>query len=120
MELRNLLTAATGRDLSTTVVFDYPTPSGLADHLAAELFPDDGPDGGDVAGGADEETVRRVLAAIPLDRLREAGLLDQLLRLGHDTAAPPSATATPDTPVAEIRDLDVAGLVRMALEGSDS
>ncbi|MFI2382263.1 type I polyketide synthase [Micromonospora sediminicola] len=117
VELRNLLTAATGRELPTTVVFDYPTPAGLADHLDAELFPD----GGDPAGGdpADEETVRRVLAAIPLDRLRQAGLLDPLLRLGQDTAAP-APDATPDAPAAEIRDLDVAGLVRMALEGSDS
>ncbi|WP_174531466.1 acyl carrier protein, partial [Micromonospora maritima] len=117
VELRNLLTAATGRELPTTVVFDYPTPAGLAEHLDAELFPD----GGDPAGGdpADEETVRRVLAAIPLDRLRQAGLLDPLLRLGHDTAAP-APDVTPDAPAAEIRDLDVAGLVRMALEGSDS
>ncbi|MFI6128206.1 type I polyketide synthase [Micromonospora sp. NPDC051141] len=115
VELRNLLTAATGRELPTTVVFDYPTPAGLAAYLDEELFP-----GGDEpAGGADEETVRRVLAAIPLDRLRQAGLLDQLLRLGHDTAAP-VADPAPEVPAAEIHDLDVAGLVRMALEGSDS
>ncbi|MGW4155427.1 type I polyketide synthase [Micromonospora chersina] len=119
VELRNLLTAATGHELSTTVVFDHPTPAALADHLAEELFPD----GGDPGEGGDEETVRRVLAAIPLDRLRQAGLLDQLLRLGRDTAGPAPAAGTPappDAPEGEIRDLDVAGLVRMALEGSDS
>ncbi|MEU4366853.1 type I polyketide synthase [Micromonospora chersina] len=119
VELRNLLTAATGHELSTTVVFDHPTPAALADHLAEELFPD----GGDPGEGGDEETVRRVLAAIPLDRLRQAGLLDQLLRLGRDTTGPAPAAGTPAPPDArkgEIRDLDVAGLVRMALEGSDS
>ncbi|WP_146167929.1 beta-ketoacyl reductase, partial [Micromonospora sp. MH33] len=117
VELRNLLTAATGHELSTTVVFDHPTPAALADHLYAELFPDEG----DPGEGGDEETVRRVLAAIPLDRLRQAGLLDQLLRLGRDTAGPaPTVGAPPAAPEGEIRDLDVAGLVRMALEGSDS
>ncbi|MET8909928.1 type I polyketide synthase [Micromonospora sp. NPDC004551] len=119
VELRNLLTAATGHELSTTVVFDQPTPAALADHLDAELFPGEG----DPDDGGDEETVRRVLAAIPLDRLRQAGLLDQLLRLGRDTAGPAPTAGVPAPPAApegEIRDLDVAGLVRMALEGSDS
>ncbi|MFG3702741.1 type I polyketide synthase [Micromonospora sp. NPDC047620] len=120
VELRNLLTAATGHELPTTVVFDYPTPAGLADHLYEELFPDAGADAGD---GGDEESVRRVLAAIPLDQLRQAGLLDQLLRLaptvtGSAPAVPVAAVAA--APEDEIRELDVAGLVRMALEGTDS
>jgi len=126
VELRNLLTAATGHELSTTVVFDYPTPAALADHLYEELFPDDGADAGD------EEAVRRVIAAIPLDQLRQAGLLDQLLQLartvsgpvapgpGASAAAAPAPVAASPAPEAEIRELDVAGLVRMALEGSDS
>ncbi|MFF3241521.1 type I polyketide synthase, partial [Micromonospora sp. NPDC002931] len=123
VELRNLLTAATGHELPTTVVFDYPTPAGLADHLYEELFPDGDAEAGD---GGDEESVRRALAAIPLDELRQAGLLDQLLHLARTVTGPapagPLATtpAAPSAPEAEIRELDVAGLVRMALEGSDS
>ncbi|SCF29375.1 Acyl transferase domain-containing protein [Micromonospora echinospora] len=119
VELRNLLGAETGHELSTTVVFDYPTPADLAGHLYDELFGDEG----EPVDGDDEETVRRVLTAIPLDQLRQAGLLDALLRLGRDTAAPEPAVATPVAPATaetEIRDLDVADLVRLALEGSDS
>jgi acyl carrier protein len=121
VELRNLLSAETGHELATTVVFDYPTPTDLAGHLYEELF---GAEGEAVDGG-DEETVRRVLAAIPLDQLRQAGLLDSLLRLARDTTVPEPAVAvvaptTPAAPEAEIRELDVADLVRLALEGSDS
>ncbi|WSK38659.1 type I polyketide synthase [Streptomyces tubercidicus] len=38
VELRNRLTAATGVTLSSTLVFDHPTPEAVAEHLATRLI----------------------------------------------------------------------------------
>jgi acyl carrier protein len=43
VDLRTRLTAATGRRLPASMIFDYPTPKALVGHLRAELCPAAGP-----------------------------------------------------------------------------
>ncbi|AYN38259.1 SDR family NAD(P)-dependent oxidoreductase [Streptomyces dangxiongensis] len=117
VELRNRLRGATGVNLSATVVFDYPTPLALARHLHAELAPER--PGHRPAAEADEELLRHALLALPLERFREAGLLDALVELAaHEPGAP--APGEPDTAQGALADLDVDDLVQLALGDGES
>ncbi|WP_128382301.1 type I polyketide synthase [Streptomyces cavernae] len=134
VELRNQLNRDTGLRLPTTLVYDYPTPGHLADHLGAQLFPD-APDEGftDPSGTAragDDAALRRKLSTIPLARLRESGLLAALLALAEqekplepekpqESEEADSSTAEADVRAGElIHTMDVDDLVQLALGDS--
>ncbi|MDC0774009.1 type I polyketide synthase, partial [Streptomyces sp. HD] len=114
VELRNRLNAATGLRLPVSLVFDYPTLGELVTLLVTRLCPDG-------AGGAgrpedeEEAAVRRVLMSVPLNRLREHGLLDALLALTGDEEAKPEAADRSE----EIKSMDVAALLAMARSTTD-
>nr|WP_197022502.1 type I polyketide synthase [Saccharomonospora piscinae] len=108
VELRNQLTARTGLRLPPTLIFDYPNPTALAEWLSSRLSESE--DGGD----GEEAEVRRLLATIPLKRLEEAGLLDDLLGLGRGGNDEPVNGDTEG-----IDGMDAADLVRLAREDLD-
>ncbi|QXV58100.1 type I polyketide synthase [Amycolatopsis sp. TNS106] len=102
VDLRNRLAAAAGRQLGATVVFDHPTPSALAAHLRTLLFPE--------VAVPDEARLRRALAGAPLERLRELGVLEALVRLAEELPV-----AEPAVSGESIDDLDVGDLISRAM-----
>jgi acyl transferase domain-containing protein len=105
VELRNRLKTDTGLALSRTLIFDFPTPTALADHLRQQLLHGDHEESGD-------EQIWTSLRKIPLRELRRTGLLDKLLLLAGE-----SEKSLPDPIVSDdiIDSLSPDALIAMAL-----
>lgn len=108
VELRNRLKAATGLALSRTLIFDFPTPSALADQLRRQLLHGE-------RETSDDEKTWAALRKIPLGELRRTGLLDKLLLLAGDAETP---RAEPHVDDDVIDSLGTDALIAMALESN--
>jgi acyl transferase domain-containing protein len=109
VELRNRLTSHTGLALSRTLIFDYPTPAVLADHLRRQLLHDE-------ASESEEEKVWSTLRNIPVRELRRTGLLDKLLLLA---GTPATAVSEANVSADDIDSLSPEALIAMALSSAD-
>ena len=109
VELRNRLKAETGLALSRTLIFDYPTPTALADYLGQQLF-------GTYHQESNDEKIWSLLRKIPIQELRRTGLLDKLLLLagsqGKSLVEPIVSDETIDA-------LNPDDLIAMALKQTD-
>ena len=81
VELRNRLKTVTGLSLSPTLIFDYPNPTKLAAYVRSQIVEES--DAGAAPIEAGEVELSRAVASIPVKTLRQAGLLDILLKLAH-------------------------------------
>ncbi|MFI9754673.1 type I polyketide synthase [Streptomyces collinus] len=117
VELCNRLASSTGLRLPTTLVFSYPTPRELSEHLSGLLRPaadteaDTAPD--------EDARIREALRNVSIDSLRAAGLLDLVLACADPRPADDdtqAADADADTAADELTDLDLEALVDLALD----
>jgi len=118
LEIRNRLAAATGKRLHPTLLFNYPTPNALARFLIEELA---GPINQrprslvPVVSNFSDGQIRAAIAAIPLDRLRQAGLVDTLMHLASEQKM---SVVQHGDDLKAIETMSAAELVRLALSGS--
>jgi mycoketide-CoA synthase len=120
VEMRNRLKAATGLPLSPTLIFDYPNSAALAGYMHRELVGSS--IGHAPAAAPGEAEIQRVVASIPVKRLRQAGVLELLLALANEAseaAANGQAVANEKNTEKDLADMDLDDLVNAAFMDDD-
>ncbi len=116
VEMRNRLKSATGLALSPTLIFDYPNCAALAGYMHQELI--EASQQSAPAAVPGEAEIQRVVGAIPVKRLRQAGVLELLLALATEDGTTQAVAAGASTEK-DIADMDLEALVNAALMDDD-
>ncbi|MFG2409862.1 type I polyketide synthase [Streptomyces brevispora] len=98
VELRQALTTATGTQLPATLVFDYATPTALADHLHTRLFPDSDDTATPIL--AEVDRFEELIGALGIEEIRSSRITSRLQTL-LDTL---TTLQSGETGVAAVRD----------------
>jgi polyketide synthase 12 len=114
VEMRNRLKSATGLALSPTLIFDYPNSASLAGYIHRELVGTSGQIAPAAARSGDAD-IQRVVASIPVKRLRQAGVLELLLALANESGGNGHAAASAATSEKDIAAMDLDDLVNATL-----
>jgi polyketide synthase 12 len=115
VELCNRLAASTGLRLPSTLVFSYPTPRELGDHLLGLLRP--GAASAEDSEDAEDAQIREALRTVSIGSLRSAGLLELVLACaGPPRESGEGRAADMDTVADELSDMDLESLVDLALD----
>ncbi|WP_393916800.1 SDR family NAD(P)-dependent oxidoreductase [Halostreptopolyspora alba] len=112
VELCNRLASSTGLRLPSTLIFNYPTPRELGEHIVDQLRPAEPP-----TSPAEDAGIREVLRSVPIDRLRRAGILERILECADPS--PSSADeqeAETGTGTGELAAMNLEALVDLALD----
>ncbi|MGH3968733.1 MAG: beta-ketoacyl reductase, partial [Mycobacterium sp.] len=115
VELRNRLKTATGLALSPTLIFDYPTPNGLATYIHQQLNDTTESQDGAPRADAGEVEIQRAVSSIPVKRLRQAGILEILLKMAND----PGGTDGPEDREQVIAAMNLDDLMSAAFQNDD-
>jgi acyl carrier protein len=111
LELRNRLKTTTGLALSPTLIFDYPTPTAVVRYLGQQLCGSN--DDNDQTDDVRDAEIQRLVASIPVRRLRDEGILDILLGMVGDRQPHQERSGT------AISEMDLDDLVNIALGDHD-
>jgi phosphopantetheine binding protein len=110
VELRNRLSARVGTKLPTTLAFDYPTPTAMAQLLLEKLELKNGKPSLLVWG---EEQIRSKLRIISIQALRQSGLLERIM-MQPDAISPSDIGVDEDSE--RICNADIESLLEIASE----
>ena len=114
--MRQQLAAVTGLRLPATLLFDYPTPAVLAEHLWAEAFPEES---GHVPLLAELDRLAALLSSIARNDEGRSEITARLEAISQDFRTDPAEDAMAEYELEEATNDEMFDLVEKELRDSD-